>query len=91
MSRMCMWGINMEDDEEVTDTADSFIHMRLFIVVNIQMMTYYVVVYLPTYTLSTHYRLLLIFEHGHLWGNSSGGVICLLSGVSHPTDVYEIS
>ena len=40
--------INLGDDNKVTDTADQFIHMMLFLVVNIRLMTYDVVVYLPT-------------------------------------------
>ena len=81
MAGMCMGGIKLGADNKVTDTADQFIHMRFFLVVNIRLMTYAVVVYLPTYTLAIHNRLLLSYKHGHLWGKRSGGVICLLSGV----------
>ena len=35
MTGMCMWGNNLGADNKVTDTADQFIHMRLFLVVNI--------------------------------------------------------
>ena len=45
---MFMGGMKLGADNKVTDTADQFIHMRLFIVVNIRLMTYAVVVYLPT-------------------------------------------
>ena len=48
MEGMYMWGIKLGADKKVTYTADQFIHMRLFIVVNIPLMTYYVVVYFPT-------------------------------------------
>ena len=48
MAGMCMGGIKLGADNKVTDTADQFIHMRLFLVVNIRLMTYAVVVYLPT-------------------------------------------
>ena len=48
MAGMCMGGIKLGADNKVTDTADQFICMRLFLVVNIRLMTYAVVVYLPT-------------------------------------------
>ena len=48
MARMCMRGKNLGADNKVTDTADQFIHMRLLLLLNIRLMSYYVVVYLPT-------------------------------------------
>ena len=48
MVGMCVGGKNLGYDNKVTDSADQFINMRLFLVVNIQLMSYYVVVYLPT-------------------------------------------
>ena len=39
-----MGGINLLADNKVIDTADQFIHMRLFLVINIRLMTYAVVV-----------------------------------------------
>ena len=48
MSGICVWGIQLGADKKVTDTVDQFIHMRLFLVVNILLLTYSVVIYLPT-------------------------------------------
>ena len=66
MAGMCIGDIKLGDDNKVTDIADQFVHTRLFLMVNIRLMTYAVVVYLPTQTLSTHNRLLLSFNHGNL-------------------------
>ena len=41
-----MWGKNLGADNKVSYNMDQFIHMRLFLVINIQLMTYTVVVYL---------------------------------------------
>ena len=41
-----MWDIKLGDFNNISYTMDQFIHMRLFLVVNIQLMTYDVLVYL---------------------------------------------
>ena len=43
-----MGDMKLDADNKVTDTADQFIHMRLFLVVIIRLMNYILVVYLPT-------------------------------------------
>ena len=90
MEGMCLYNKDNGADNEITDTADQFIHIRLFLVVNIRMTNYYVVAYVPTYTLATHDILVQSCKHGHLLGESTDGVICF-SGVYDPTSVNEIS
>ena len=83
-----MWGKNLGADNKVSYNQDQFINMRLFLMLNIRMMTNGVVVYVPTYNLVTQDRLLLICKKGHSWRKTSGGMICLLYGVQYPTTVY---
>ena len=85
-----MWGIKLGVYNTVKDTRDQLIHMQLFLVVIILMVTYSIVVSLPTKTLAYHDRLLLICKHVYLCGKIPGGVIYLLSGVYCPNSIYEI-
>ena len=48
MSGMCIGGINLGAGKKFTDTVDQLNNMRLFLVLNIWLMTYDAVVYLPT-------------------------------------------
>ena len=86
-----MWGVKLGYDNKVTYTMNQRIHMKLFSVLIILLVTYYVVVLLPNLDLTRNYRLLLISKHGHSSDKYLGGVIYLLSGVFFPTGVYEIS
>ena len=42
-----MWGIKLAADNKVTDTMNQCIHIRLFQVFIIRLVTYYIVIYLP--------------------------------------------